>query len=172
MTARIVVRRYAEHVRRAFALLLPLALVACSGSRAAAPLKPAPAPSKTPTRTRVVAARAPAVKMTSGLDSTAGVLVSWCDGRCDRDARAQPERILKGQENGLLVFQASSAPQIAKIEIRDRAGRTIRSGDLAAGTTMAYLGQLGRGRFTVILVARFASREGRWVFGLQGPLGG
>lgn len=153
-------------------LLLTLAVGSCSGEapRATHPAPPrSPAPAGT---SRVKAATAPQAMMTSGTDVARGVLVSWCErGACERDPGARPARYLPGDGNGVVFFAVSAAPTGARAEVRSSTGAVVARDSLVPGTTMAFGGRLGRGRFLVTLVATWQRQEARWLFGLQGPLG-
>lgn len=116
--------------------------------------------------------RAPQTKMAVGTEFEPGVLVSWCEGRDCRVAQAaKPRRFLPGQDNGVLMFQASAAPKSARAEVRALTGKLVQTGLMLPGTTMAFKARAGRGKYLVTMLAKWPSGEGKWIFGLQGPSG-
>lgn len=162
-------------MRAMAAVILGASLVACSGSAGRTIDTPAPpgASKANAVTPAVVSSSAPLVKMAAGTDLVDGVLASWCEGSdCSRAPGVRPLRYLAGEANGLLLFQSSVAPARAIVELR-RNGKVVERDELEPGTMMAYGSRrpLPGGRYKVVLIASWQQREGRWVFGVTGPLG-
>ena len=145
-------------------------LAACTGGvRAAQPAVNGTAAGARPT---TGARDAPPASMSSGTAFTNGTLVAWCRGSACQPEQTVPATFIEGSETGVVLFAIGSVPKAARAEVRSLSGEVLRRAELLPGTTMAYQTALGKGRFILELIARWGDREGRWVFGLQGPLGG
>jgi hypothetical protein len=152
---------------------LAVACAACThrattaaGQGAAAAAFPDGAPAATLTS-------APPASMSSGTAFEDGVLLSWCTAKspCTPLQHAAPA-FVPGDGNGVVLFELGAKPDAARVEVRTTAGALVARADVLAGTTIAYQTRLGDGRFVITLAARWGAREGRWLFGVDGPLGG
>ncbi|MFN2613899.1 MAG: hypothetical protein ABR552_03660 [Actinomycetota bacterium] len=117
-------------------------------------------------------AGAPAASMSSGTAFVDGVLAAWCTGKSCKPGTAARPKFVPGDDNGVVLFELGARPDAARVEVHTSAGALVARGEMLPGTTMAYQTKLGDGRFIFTLYARWGNREGRWLFGVDGPLGG
>jgi hypothetical protein len=160
-------------MRRVSWLLLAAVLASCThGARVPAAARGAPAkasPSATPTP---VLGPSKLARMAVATDAVPGVVTLWCArGECERNPGARPARYLRGDANGVMLFETSSPPRAAEVVVRTTAGRLVARGTMRPGTTMAFATKLRKARFVVTLLANWPDADARWVFGVKGPAG-